>query len=271
MKKCILCNSDNFKVLYKENTWQVVKCTKCGLVKTEREKEEIKKDYHRDEEYLSSEKQFRNIFSKRLEIIKKFVSKKGRVVDIGSSTGVLLKLFKDEGWEVLGIEPSESAKYAVKKGIEVINKKFEEINLPKNKYDVVILNHTLEHMDNPLKVLEKVYEILKKGGIIFIDVPNFGSLSSLVFRKRFSFLLPEEHNFHFTKDSLSKLLEKSNFKVIYSETRSGIFDYQKPLLEIWMSLSGFKKRFFTNLINLPLNIIEKILGKGSAITIIGQK
>ena len=92
MKKCILCNSDTFKVLYKENAWQVVKCTKCGLVKTEREKEEIDKDYHRDEEYLASEKQFRNIFSKRLEIIKKFVSKKGRVVDIGSSTGVLLKL-----------------------------------------------------------------------------------------------------------------------------------------------------------------------------------
>ncbi|MFH1827576.1 MAG: class I SAM-dependent methyltransferase [bacterium] len=271
MKKCILCNSDNFKVLYKENTWQVVKCTKCGLVKTEREKEEVLKNYHRDEEYLSSEKQFRNIFSKRLEIINRFVSKKGRVVDIGSSTGVLLKLFKDEGWEVLGIEPSESAKYASKKGIEVINKNFEEINLPKNKYDVVILNHTLEHMDNPLKVLEKVHSILKKGGIVFIDVPNFVSLSSLIFRKRFSFLLPEEHNYQFTKDSLTKLLEKSNFKVKYSETRSGIFDYQKPLLELWMSLSGLKKRFVTDLLGLPMNIIEKIINKGTAITIIGEK
>lgn len=271
MKNCIFCNSNNFKVLYKGKDWQVVKCTKCGLVKTEREKEEISKNYHRDEEYIASEKQFKNIFLKRFKIIKKVISKKGRVIDIGSSTGVLLKLFKDDGWEALGIEPSKSAKYARKRGIEVINKKFEEVSLPKNKYDVVILNHTLEHVDNPLKVIKKVYEILKKGGIIFIDVPNFASLSSVLFRKRFSLLCPEEHNFHFTKDSLSKLLVKSKFSVIYSETRSGLFDYQNPLQEIWMSLSGFKKRFFTNLINLPLNIIEKILGKGTAITIIGQK
>jgi len=269
--KCILCGGDDFKVLYKGSGWKVSKCKKCGLVKTERKSEVQDKNYHRDEQYLKTEKQFENIFKKRFRIINKFVCKKGRVVEIGCSTGILLKLFKDQGWEVLGIEPSGSYKEAAKKEVEVINKRFEDLKLPKNKYDVVILNHTLEHLSNPFATLKEVNSILKKGGIVFIDVPNFGSLSSLLFRKKFSLLLPKEHNFHFTKDSLTKLLEKSGFRVNYVETRSGVFDYANPFLEIWMSFSGFKKRFITNLINLPINTVEKVLDKGTTISIIGEK
>ncbi|MFC1624888.1 class I SAM-dependent methyltransferase [Patescibacteria group bacterium] len=271
MNKCIICKSSKFKVLYKSKDWQIEKCLKCGLVRTKRQKKESLSDYHRDEQYLVSEKQFVNIFKKRIEIINKLFIKKGRVVDIGCSTGIFLNLLKDEGWEVLGIEPSRSAKYAKQKGLEVINKTFEETKLPNNKYDLVVLNHTLEHLNNPLQVLKKVYSILKKGGIVFVDVPNFGSISSVIFRKRYKFLLPKEHNYHFTKDSLEKLLKESNFKIKYSETRSGIFDYNNPFLEIWMSLISFKKRFFTNIVNLPLSFIEKIFNRGTAITIIGQK
>jgi SAM-dependent methyltransferase len=269
--KCILCNNESFRTLYKGKGWKITKCNNCGLVRTERKFNIGDKNYHRDLEYKETEKQFENIFKKRYQIINKIISKKGRVVEIGSSTGVFLKLFKDQGWDVLGVEPSGSYKEAVKKGIDVINKSFEEANLPKNKYDLVILNHTLEHMDNPLTVLKEINLILKKGGMVFIDVPNFGSLSSLIFRNKFNLLLPEEHKFHFTKESLNKLLEKSNFKIKYSETRSGLFDYSNPLLELWMSLTGFKKRFITNLITFPLSFIEKIFNMGTAISIIGEK
>lgn len=271
MNKCILCGNTDFKVLYTGDGWKISKCKKCRLVYTKRDKLKISEEYHRDSDYIALEKQFENIFKKRFEIINKYIKNPGRVVDIGSSTGVLLKLFKDFKWEELGIEPSKSANYAIKKNINIINKKFEDVNLPKNKYDLVILNHTLEHLENPLTVLNRVYEILKKGGLVFIDVPNFGSLSSMLFGKNYSFLLPEEHNFHFTQKTLTKLLQKSKFKVKYSETRSGLFDYQNPFLELWMSLSGFKKRFITNLIRLPLDVIEKLLNKGTAISIIGQK
>jgi len=51
------------------------------------------KNYHRDKDYLANESLFRNIFLNRVNLISKFINK-GKVLELGCSTGVMLKLFK---------------------------------------------------------------------------------------------------------------------------------------------------------------------------------
>ena len=100
-------------------------------------------NYHRDADYMKFESLFRNVFLKRFSIIKSFSKSRGKVLDIGASTGIMLDIFKGEGWKTWGVEPSKSASVAKDKGHKVIKDIFERAELPKNYFDVIVLNHTL--------------------------------------------------------------------------------------------------------------------------------
>jgi len=228
-------------------------------------------NYHRDKEYEENEKLFANIFLKRVKIIDKFSKKKGIVLDVGCSTGVMLDLFKERGWKTWGVEPSKSGKVAKKKGHNIRKDYFERCQLPENHFDLIILNHVLEHMDNPVKSLKKVRRLLKKGGIVLVDVPNVGSLSSIILGDRWPFLLPNEHKYQFTKDSLSNVFKEAGLKVIHFESRSGICEYGEPFKELINSLTTFKKRFFTDTLLSPYSILVTLLNMGDSMSLVGKK
>lgn len=229
------------------------------------------KKYHRDRDYLENEGLFKNIFTKRFNILKRFIKQPGKVLDIGASTGTMLDVFKEHGWQTWGVEPSESALVAENKGHGIIHNYFEDVILKNNSFDLVILNHTLEHLDDPVGILTKVRRILRNSGTVFVDVPNFGSLSSKILKKCWPYLAPEEHKHQFTKQSLGQILKKSGFKVVHWESRSGIFEYANPFLELWQSGVGFKKRFFTDLITFPYSLFATFLNKGDSMSFVGKK
>jgi 2-polyprenyl-3-methyl-5-hydroxy-6-metoxy-1,4-benzoquinol methylase len=268
---CEICKKANYKHLFFSKGFELLKCQSCKLVKTLRKTPISYKDYHSISDCKKLEEFRRNIFTKRFNIISRYFKEPGRVLDIGAAAGIMLEIFKQNGWKVRGVEPSQGAISARHKGIKVIQKPFESTNFPKRYFDVVILNHTLEHMENPLAALVKVRKVLKKKGLVFIDVPNFGGLSASILGKRWWYLAPEEHNYHFTPDTLKKLIVKSGFKVIYSKTHSGIFDYAYPVKELWESFVGFKKRFFYNILGLPGALFTTAINRGTSLIMIGEK
>lgn len=229
------------------------------------------KKYHRDKTYLENESHFRNIFKKRYDIAKRFVTKPGKVLDIGTSTGVMLDIFKGSGWETWGVEPSESSEIASQKGHKIKKAFFEKVTLPKGYFDLVIANHTLEHMDDPGLVLKKIYSLLKKGGIIYIDVPNAGGFGSRILGKSWPYRLPLEHKSQFTRGTLSKAFKLAGFKVIHFESRSGLFEFANPVLELWQSLTSLKKRFFMNIFTFPYSLIVTIFNSGDSMSLLGRK
>jgi predicted rRNA methylase YqxC with S4 and FtsJ domains len=92
------------------------------------------KKYHRDKTYEENEDHFKNIFKKRFNIAKKY-KKSGQVLDIGASTGVMLDIFKENGWKTVGVEPSQSALIAKNKGHKIIKDYFEKTKLNNNLFD----------------------------------------------------------------------------------------------------------------------------------------
>jgi len=228
------------------------------------------KKYHRDKSYQEEESHFKNIFMTRFAITRRF-KKSGKVLDIGTSNGLMLDIFKENGFETWGVEPSQSAKIAKVKGHKIINSFFEKTKIPNNYFDVVIMNHTLEHLDNPLLVLKKVYKILKKDGIFLVDVPNAGGIASTILGSKWPYRLPKEHKHQFTSKSLSKIFEETGFKVIHFESRSGIFEFANPFAEIWEALIHRKKRFFTDIVNIPYDILVTFFDAGDSMTLVGKK
>ena len=133
------------------------------------------------------------------------------------------------------------------------------------------MNHTLEHVVDADIVLAKIYRILKSGGILFIDVPNAGGLGSKILKDKWPYKLPNEHNYQFTKESLSKVVETSGFKILHRESRSGLFEVSNPILELWQSLITFKKRFLINLLTIPHSLFSTLLNKGDSMSLVAKK
>lgn len=268
---CIACGH-RFGVLGQAQKRQVFVCPKCGLGKTAGSGKSVQyHDYHRDPVYIKASDQFKNIFQKRAKIISKFKDR-GKVLEVGASTGLFLSLMKDMGWEVLGIEPSgKSSAVAIKRDIPMLNTTFELANLKSESFDVIIFNHVLEHMEDPLSALKKTKKILKNEGIVFVDVPNFASLSARVKKTSWKYILPKEHRWHFTPTSLFLILQKSKLIPVYWEAHSGIWGYGNPYLELWQSLRGIKKRFVWNAASLiPTWILTK-LKAGTSLSVVAQK
>lgn len=226
-------------------------------------------NYHRDKEYLENEKLFRNIFKKRQKIISKFSKNPRIVLDIGCSNGVFLDLYKScETW---GVEPSKNYKIAETKGHRIVNTTFEKANLPQNYFDLIIMNHTLEHVKDAEIVLAKIYRLLEKDGLLFIDVPNAGGLGSKLLKDKWPYKLPKEHTYQFTGKSLTKLVEDTGFKVLHWESRSGLFELSNPFLDLFQSLITFKKRFITNVILSPYYLLVTLFNMGDSMTLIAKK
>lgn len=89
-----------------------------------------------------------------------------KVLDIGSSTGILLEDIKTLGVEVVGVEPgNEYANYARQKGLSI----HERLDLAGDGYDLTTMVHVLEHIPQPVPFLEQVSKISK---FLLIEVPN---------------------------------------------------------------------------------------------------
>jgi len=153
--------------------------------------------------------------------------RKGRLLDIGSGRGQFLRAAAEDGWDAVGIEPSpQFAKYAAEhSGAEVIGKPVEQCNLETDSFDVVILAAVLEHLYRPDDTIREIARVLRKGGVLFLDVPNEGGLyfklGNLYQRVRgrnwtvnLAPTFPPFHVFGFTPRSLKALLAKHGLQPV---------------------------------------------------------
>jgi SAM-dependent methyltransferase len=101
--------------------------------------------------------------------------KNKKVLDVGRGTGLFAFNAAKKGAIVLGIDFSTEAIELAKSQHNHKNLKFlsTDINTIKEKFDVIVSNGTLEHMDNPIKILRLLKRYLNKNGCIIITSPNW--------------------------------------------------------------------------------------------------
>ncbi|MCK4518741.1 MAG: class I SAM-dependent methyltransferase [Candidatus Omnitrophica bacterium] len=153
-------------------------------------------------------------FKRRFGGIPAFL-KNGKILDIGCGDGLFISQLKSIGWRVCGIEiDQEAVKRAQSHGFEVYRGRFEDFDFKDECYDVVRLWHVLEHFKNPYFNLKKIYGILKPGGQVILGVPNMNSLYSKVFKQNWTGLDVPRHLYHFSPQTIKKILTQSGFSEI---------------------------------------------------------
>jgi SAM-dependent methyltransferase len=145
----------------------------------------------------------------------------GRFLDVGCGTGDHVATFSQFGMEAEGIEPSAfAAKKAQELGRKVFCGTLQEAHYPDSQFDVVSMTHVLEHVPQPLEVLQECYRILKPDGILVIGVPNFDSLVFRIEGTLWGGLQLPTHLHHFRCGSLSKAANVCDFQVTKLITES---------------------------------------------------
>lgn len=141
--------------------------------------------------------------------------RRGRLIDIGCGNGQFLALMRCLGWEVLGVDPDvEAARVAENTfGIKVISSTLEEANLPEAIADAITMNHVIEHVSDPLRLLKESKRILKPGGTLVVVTPNLNSLGRYVFGASWRDWDIPRHLFIFSRESLEKCAYQAGLRV----------------------------------------------------------
>lgn len=114
---------------------------------------------------------------KSFEIMKRFM-KKGSVLELGPAEGLMTEKLVKEFNEISVVEGSTVFCGDLEKRlptVNVYNSYFESFESDK-QFDNIILGHVLEHVDDPVFVLNHIKRFLKPDGVIFAAVPNARSL-----------------------------------------------------------------------------------------------
>ncbi len=154
-----------------------------------------------------------------------------KVLDVGMGFGFdLIKKFR-QGYDCYGIDNDKSRVYKTKNmfkknDVKAILKVGTATNIPftGNFFDEIICSHVIEHVKDDKKCLKEIFRVLKKGGKLYLRVPNIHNLHTK-FHLKIGSDYPYTDRTHlreYDKKFLVKLLENSGFK-LESINQSGFF------------------------------------------------
>ncbi|TXJ18477.1 class I SAM-dependent methyltransferase [Brachyspira aalborgi] len=260
-KLCPLCEAEakeNNIVDIVENIWEnnknVYECSNCKLYfMDEPSQSEIEFLYNSDfyarnnniiYKFIDAKMKYARALN-RFNYIKKFIKKTDNlnVLEIGASDGLLLSIFKKENFNVFGYELNENARNdALKKyDIKMKDDFLKDKNIDKNKYNIVIMSHILEHFTNPKYILNSVHNFIGGGGndILFIEIPYTPNYK-IVSKDEMKIFFETEHTVHFNEKNISLLMKECNFKILdicYNEYNINDNNLKK---NIWLGKFDFK-------------------------------
>lgn len=213
-------------------------CNNCGVVFAKPNFHNPDKDFF-DSYQVNQWLKYYRLFRKRshrlfVEKHKELFKNGMSILDIGCAAGWFLDevKIKFKTAVTVGVEPSPSMKGKINKSHRVYQLRAKQLGQVKGMFDMVTLWNVFEHFSNPHEIIRLVLNKLKKNGYLVLSVPNQKGLISGIsyFLTRISrgiFSMPLEelfqtdnafgHLFHYDRSSLSELLEKNGFAVLWFE------------------------------------------------------
>lgn len=208
-----------------------------------------------------------------------------RILDVGCGTGLFLKLARDAGHEVAGVELSQSA---VEYGREVYGLPIEcgtleSAELPADHVDVVTMWHVLEHTPDPIQALDTVRRVLKPGGLVLFGVPNIASVEARAFGRRWFSLDAPRHLVHFSPESARKAVDGAGLtmdRIVHSTGTAGlVYSLMGDLTGVSLKLRGLeipevayhRIAAFLSWATWPVCVASARMGSGGAIEVYARK
>ena len=201
---CFVCGSTRVESRYGPSRF--AECPRCGLARV--------LGYDGGADYWETKQTSdpywaeakRDYFLSALDVLPR-----GRLLDLGGGVGEFAAVAVDAGWDAYSFDTSPEATAAAQQRLGS-----RALTAPAAGFDVVTLWCVVAHLPEPAEILDSVRTALRGGGTVWLTTPNFA------FQRRYARLLAragrplmfgvgDDHLWHFTADSLRRLLEMSGF------------------------------------------------------------
>lgn len=230
---CPICENENFEFYLKakdhtvtQEEFELRKCKRCHFIVTSPRPTEVSiGKYYASDNYISHSGKSNSLFDKiylaargitlkwKSDFINHYTSKPGTILDFGCGTGDFLDHLKNNGYQVMGVEPNKSARE--KANLKLQGKVLENLNAVKNNsVDIITLWHVLEHVHTLNETLQNLKKILNEKGYILIAVPNPASHDSGKYCDHWAAYDVPRHLWHFTQETMGALLHRNGLKLV---------------------------------------------------------
>lgn len=253
-RDCNICGSARKRPFLNPNPYIFVECEDCGfrymdpIINPETTsiltddisslRQTVIKDPKWEKRHQIMTQQVREILA---------IKQEGNFLDVGCGLGRHMHLVQPYFSQVDGIELDQvSLNYCREAGLNVYGEPLETLGLPANTYDVVLLNQVIEHLVDPKAVCAEVFRILRPGGILYIDTPNFSSLSISLFKEHCSVVEGSGHISLFCVKTVLALLHSLGFSELKART------YQTDLFPLDVLTYIFNSKNFVHRRNIHL-------------------
>lgn len=139
-----------------------------------------------------------------------------RLLDAGFGRGYLMQVARAYGFEVFGVDgsPALLARQEPFFGPRLARCWLGDGPLPWGSFDVIVLSHVVEHLPDPRPALARVRQALNREGLVYVAVPDMGSVQFRLLARRWNAIQPLVHYQYFNRASLTRLLEDAGFEVV---------------------------------------------------------
>ncbi len=226
--RCPICESTSTQRFARLQSYRYRRCSSCKLVYlSPLPSSRVLKALYA-ENYLfrvndTAQKRFINVTTHAIRTMKQLYPDGKSLLDIGTGYGTGITVALQEGLHARGIEPSRNL-YRV--AYTQHGRRVEHTDLDSYisgchpTFHFVLLIHVIEHVRHPEQFLKKVLELLRPGGILYIETPNSDSHLLKVERDDYTFLTPPDHIHLFGPRSLEILLKNCNGHILKTSTYS---------------------------------------------------
>ncbi|MGA9175683.1 MAG: class I SAM-dependent methyltransferase [Desulfobacterales bacterium] len=223
---CILCDTIDYKTIHQKNQYQYFRCLNCKLVSLyPRPTLQMLKKYYRNylpdnhEDIRKWEAMIRPVVTKSADLINFRSRTNGKkMLDVGCGHGFLLKEMKSRGWDVEGLEVSQTGReYALRNwNIPIYSEPLENLGLPASTFDVVTLLYVIEHIFDPLSLLSEINQVLKPKGLILLRWPQTTPVVKILgpLSNKLDLYHTPYHLYDFSPKTIEKMLFLAGFKSV---------------------------------------------------------
>jgi 2-polyprenyl-3-methyl-5-hydroxy-6-metoxy-1,4-benzoquinol methylase len=185
----------------------------------------------------------------------------GRLLEIGSGSGAFLSRMQRLGWNVCGVDPDPAAVSSGQcRGLDLRCGTLEQMRFPSESFHVIIMNHVIEHVHDPVKLLKECHRVLLPDGRLVLTTPNTNSWGHKIFAGHWRGLEPPRHLMLFSLQNLQECTNRSDFHTVALRSISrwgrNIFVMSKAtreqkqrhrLARAWMWLQGYSFQILESL------------------------
>ncbi|WP_310564799.1 class I SAM-dependent methyltransferase [Hydrogenophaga sp.] len=145
----------------------------------------------------------------------------GTLLDVGCGSGAFLRVAQSAGWNVTGVDPDPSAvKNCHNQGLDVLQGGLERFSEHEALFDVITLNHVIEHVPDPVLTLQACHRLLKPKGQLWLATPNINSLGHQRYGPNWRGIEAPRHLVLFNQKSLATALKAAGFKKLVNKASS---------------------------------------------------